>query len=105
VPAGTRLCIAFGASGRDPEAFDRAEAFDPDRPKDRNYIMQFGLGPHMCLGQYIARAQIAEGLHQIAQRMRNPRRVGENGWREWVGIWGLRGLPIAFDPAPAEVAA
>jgi cytochrome P450 len=105
VPKGTRFCVAFGASGRDPEAFDRAESFDPERAKDKNHVMLFGLGPHICLGQYLARAQIAEGLHQIAQRMRNPRRAGENGWRDWVGIWGLRGLPIEFDPAPASAGA
>jgi cytochrome P450 len=53
----------------------------------------------MCLGQHIARAQIEEGLHLIAQRLRNPRRAGPSGWRPFFGTWGMRGLPIEFDPA------
>ena len=61
----------------------------------------FGMGEHICLGQFIARAQIQEGLHLIAQRIRNPRRVGPSAWRPFYGVWGLRGLPIEFDPAPA----
>jgi cytochrome P450 len=98
VPKDTRLCLAFGASGQDPGAFDAADVYDPERPRGANAMMQFGLGPHMCLGQHIARAQIAEGLHQVAQRITKPRRAGPNGWREWVGIWGIRGLPLEFTP-------
>jgi cytochrome P450 len=64
--------------------------------------MAFGMGVHICLGQFIARAQIEEGLHLIAQRIRNPRRVGTSAWRPFFGVWGLKGLPIEFDPAPAR---
>ena len=51
--------------------------------------------------QHIARAQLQEGLHQIAQRMRSPRLAGKFGWRPYPGTWGLKGLPIEFAPAPA----
>jgi hypothetical protein len=27
--------------------------------------------------------------------------MGESSWRPFYGVWGLKGLPIAFDPAPA----
>jgi cytochrome P450 len=101
IPRDTRFCLAFGASGQDPRAFEAADVYDPERPKGAHAIMQFGLGAHMCLGQHIARAQIAEGLHLVAQRITKPTRAGANGWREWVGIWGIRGLPIEFTPAPA----
>ena len=33
--------------------------------------------------------------------IRNPRRTGPSGWRPFFGVWGLIGLPIEFDPAPA----
>jgi len=59
----------------------------------------FGLGKHMCLGQYMARAQLQEGLHLVAQRMQDPHMAGEMGWRPFPGAWGIKGLPIEFTPA------
>lgn len=95
-PKDTLLFMPWSASGRDPGSFNNPDVFDPERERDTP-IIPFGLGPHMCLGQYIARAQIEEGLHIVAQHIKNPKRAGENGWREFVGVWGLRGFPIAFD--------
>jgi cytochrome P450 len=82
----------------DPRYAEDAERFAPERQQQNPHI-GFGLGAHICLGQYIARAQIHEGLHLIAQRLRNPRTPGPQGYRPFPGTWGLRGLPITFDPA------
>jgi len=101
IPAGTMLFFPVSIAGRDQQAFDRADEFDPERADLRKHLT-FGLGIHICVGQFIARAQIQEGLHQIAQRIANPRRVGPSAWRPFFGVWGLRGLPIEFDPAPAR---
>jgi cytochrome P450 len=101
IPKGTLLFFPVAISGRDDAAFGHPDEFDPDRPDAKKHLA-FGMGAHICLGQFIARAQIQEGLHQIAQRMKNPRRTGEHGWRPFFGVWGLKGLPIAFDPAPAR---
>jgi cytochrome P450 len=86
----------------DPRYADDADSFDPEREQKRPHI-GFGLGAHMCLGQYIARAQIHEGLHQIAGRLLNPRTSGPLGWRPFPGAWGARGLPIEFDLAGDRV--
>jgi cytochrome P450 len=59
----------------------------------------------MCLGQFIARAQLQEALHQLPQRLRHPRLAGEIHWRPYPGSWGLKGLPIEFEPAEAPVEA
>jgi cytochrome P450 len=100
-PVGTFLIFGTSIVGRDPSAFQDADKFDPDLPRD-NRNLAFGRGVHMCLGQHLARAQIAEGIHLIAQRITNPRRTGEVAWRQFLGIGGLETLPIEFDPAPAR---
>ncbi|TGD74856.1 cytochrome P450 [Mangrovimicrobium sediminis] len=100
LPAGTLLWFTNPVIGRDPDAFPDPERFDPWR-KDPNRHSAFGLGAHICLGQFIARAQIQEGFHLLAQRVRNPRQTGPVGYRPFMGAGGLKGLPIAFDPAPA----
>jgi len=100
LPKDTMLWFTLNISGRDPATFADADIFDPDRPIDpaKRHIA-FSLGKHMCLGQYIARAQLQEALHLIPQRIRNPRLDGPVGWRPYPGAWGLKGLPIAFTPA------
>lgn len=100
--AGTVILMPWSVLGRDRTAVADPDVFDPDRPEGSAH-MAFGAGPHICLGQFIAKAQIEEGLHHLAQRIRNPRIAGPYQWRPFPGVWGLRGLPIAFDPAPAAL--
>lgn len=83
---------------QDERLIAEADRFDPEREQSLPHI-GFGLGAHICLGQYIARAQIHEGLHLIASRLRNPKSAGPAGWRPFPGAWGIRGLPVAFDIA------
>ncbi len=97
-PAETLVMFPWGMSGRDPTAVEDPHKFDPERQRT-NAHFAFGLGSRICLGQFIARVQIEEGLHLIAQRIRNPRLVGPMGWRPFPGVWGIAGLPIEFDAA------
>lgn len=99
LPKDTMLFFPLSISGRDPGTFEDPERFDPERPiaAETRHI-SFGLGKHMCLGQYIARAQLQEGLHLIAQRIREPKSPGPQGWRPFFGVWGIKGLPIEWTP-------
>jgi len=99
LPRDTMLFFPVSVSGRDPDAFSDADRLDPERPAERNHHIAFGRGAHVCLGQHIAQVQLQEGLHRIAQRIREPRLAGEIAWRPFPGIWGLRRLPITFTPA------
>ncbi len=98
IPKDTMLFFPVSVAGRDPHVAADADHFDPSREQKNRHIA-FGRGQHMCLGQHIARAQIEEGLHQMAQRILKPRRTGPSGWRPFFGVWGMKGLPIEFDPA------
>jgi len=97
LPAGTSLWFPWSVIARDAEAVDDPDRFDPDR-KQANPHLGFALGAHICLGQFIARATLEEGLHQIAQRIGAPRSPGPRAWRPFPGVWGIAGLPISFEP-------
>lgn len=101
LPKETMLFFPLSVVGRDPTVYEDPHAFNPERSLQQRPQMAFGLGKHMCLGQFIARAQLQEGLHLIARRMRNPHRMGESARRPFYGIWGLKGLPIEFTPGAA----
>ena len=94
--AGAIVWFPLSVALHDPRYAEDPDRFDPDRPRGLPHI-GFGLGPHICLGQYIARFQIHEGMHQIAKRIRNPRSNGPTGWRTFPGAWGVESLPVEFD--------
>lgn len=96
IPAGTMLIFPISISGRDPDVFANPMTFDPDRP-EKSPSQAFGRGMHICLGQFLALANVEEGVHVIAQRIVNPRLAGEVAWRPFPGVWGIKSLPIAFD--------
>ncbi|GIX30178.1 MAG: cytochrome P450 [Porticoccaceae bacterium] len=97
-PEGALLLFPVSVTGRDPAVCPRPDEFDPDRQLDPEaHHLAFGRGAHICLGQFIARNQIEVGLYLIARRLANPRRTGPSEWRPFMGVWGLRGLPIAFE--------
>jgi cytochrome P450 len=103
MPTGTMLFFALPVAARDPRVVPDPDTFDPERAQDTRH-MAFGRGAHLCLGLHIARAQVEEGLHLIAQRLTKPRSPGPAGWRPFLGASGIKGLPIAFTPAPARSA-
>lgn len=60
VPAGSALLAVTNSANRDESRFPRADRFDLDRENKRH--IGFGLGPHQCLGQPLARMEIRIGL-------------------------------------------
>jgi len=95
---GEPVVCAPPLAGIDPAMFPDPLTFDPERANAGRHV-GFGRGAHICLGQFIAKAQLQEGLHLIARRLKNPRIVGEVAWRPFIGAWGVASLPIAFDAA------
>lgn len=95
---GATVVLAPPLAGRDPSVFPDPRKFDPARENAGRHVA-FGRGAHICLGQFIARNQLQEGLRLIARRLKNPRVNGDIEWRPFLGAWGLKHLPITFEPA------
>lgn len=90
------IVIPLAVAGQDETAFANPRGFQPLRADGARHLA-FGRGMHMCLGQFLARANLEEGLHLMAQRLRRPRLAGEVTWRPFPGVWGVTSLPIQFD--------
>ncbi|RYE69294.1 MAG: cytochrome P450 [Rhizobiaceae bacterium] len=97
-PRDTMLILMVSMAGRDPSYFTDPQVFDPERANANQHVA-FGRGEHFCIGMHLARTQIEEGLHLVTQRLHNPRLAGEVTWRPYLGVWGLKTLPIEFDQA------
>jgi cytochrome P450 len=98
IPKGTMLIFPLSLSGRDPAIFGEPNRFNPERA-EKNLSEAFGRGMHLCLGMFLAIANVEEGFKLIPQRITNPRLVGEVQWKLFPGVWGITRLPIAFDHA------
>ena len=98
---GTMLILMVSMAGRDPAYFADPMTFDPDRANAGQHVA-FGRGQHYCIGMYLARAQIEEGLQLVAQRLPHLRLAGTPTWRSYLGISGLQTLPVMLDPAPVR---
>lgn len=101
IPKGTHLIFLNNLATRDPVAVADPLTYDPERDQSNRHLA-FGRGDHQCLGMHLARLQIEEGLHMIAQRLKNPQLAGEITWRRFPGVWGIESLPIRFEPALAR---
>lgn len=70
IPAGSFLDIAAGAANRDPEKFENPDQFNIlRRSPHRNFA--FAFGPHICIGQHLARVEMTRALHAVLDRLPN----------------------------------
>lgn len=71
LPKGAQLHVCIGAANRDPARWDNPDRYDLHRPVQRS--VAFGAGVHSCLGQHVARAEIAAALGALLDRFPNIR--------------------------------
>jgi cytochrome P450 len=67
VRKGDKVCLIFGAAGRDPSAFERPDEVDLDRSHCRH--LAFGAGVHRCIGSNLARLQVRIAIQQLVTRL------------------------------------
>jgi cytochrome P450 len=68
LPAGARVIMSYGAANRDPRKWDDPARFDVQRRAMGH--LGFGHGVHQCIGNNLARMEIAALLTALAKRVR-----------------------------------
>lgn len=66
IPRGGRIVVSYGASGRDPAAFEEPEEYRLDRGSFQH--LGFGHGVHFCLGATLARLEGRIVLNELLDR-------------------------------------
>ena len=94
IAEGDKVVMYFGAANRDPDHFDRPDELDLSRSPNEH--IAFGGGPHVCLGQHLARLEIDAVLSEVLSRMDAIEVVGEPEWLPSTFISGPRSLRIRF---------
>jgi cytochrome P450 len=75
VKAGDRIALLYPSANRDEDVFSDPFTFDITRGP--NPQIAFGFGPHVCVGQSLARLELQILFEQLSQRFTNLRVLSE----------------------------
>jgi cytochrome P450 len=95
-PVGTVLMVSAWHANRDIEGEGDADRFDIAAERGRAKPLTFGAGIHYCVGANIARAELEEALHFLAERFERIELDGEPGYGTITGIYGMDSLPVVL---------
>ena len=95
---GQKLLLLYPAANRDEQVFESPESFDITRsPNDH---VAFGFGSHFCLGNRLARLELAVMFDRLLDRLPDLARAGEGepARREANFVSGYESMPVTFTP-------
>ncbi len=94
---GDRLMCLFVSGNRDEDAFPEPERFDVTRRP--NAQLSFSFGPHVCLGQHIAKIEMRALFDELIPRLGSVELAGEPRLKVSNFVSGFKTLPIRFTKA------
>lgn len=99
IPKGAALQLRYDAGNRDPAKFDVPESFDIRRKNAHQHVAFGGFGVHRCLGQMLARKELAIGFNTLLARLKNLRVLEGSDTDYWPGLMhrGITSVRLGFD--------
>jgi cytochrome P450 len=97
IPKGAMVQCIVASANRDEDVFENSEVFDIDRKVKPSF--GFGFGPHMCIGQFIAKTELQVALNAILDLFPNIRLDPEQPRPEITGaqLRGPHSVPVIWD--------
>jgi cytochrome P450 len=89
-------CVVASAN-RDEEVFDNSDTFDIDRRPKPSFT--FGFGPHMCIGQYLAKMELSIAINAVLDLFPNVRLDSDRPAPVIAGsmLRGASSVPVIWD--------
>ena len=92
--AGDWIAMAWASGNRDENLFPDPDVFRIDRKP--NKLISFGNGPHVCIGQHLARLEMRLLFEEIARRLDGAELAGEPKCMASLMVSGLKNLPVRY---------
>lgn len=91
---GDLLYLSYISGNRDEDVFKDPFTFDPARSPNRH--VGFGYGPHICLGQHLARLEMKLLWEELIPRLASVSMAGEGRMTESEFVTGPKSVPIRY---------
>jgi cytochrome P450 len=91
---GDWIAMAWASGSRDEAVIDNPHEFRVDRRA--NKLISYGFGPHVCLGQHLARLEMRLLFDELFKAVDSIELAGEPTMMQSVMVTGLKTLPIRF---------
>ncbi|SFJ31588.1 cytochrome P450 [Bradyrhizobium sp. cf659] len=89
---GDWLMLCYASANRDEAVFQDPDAFRIDRSPNRH--LAFGYGPHLCLGQYLAKLEMRILFEELVQRISSVALDGPGAMTVSWFVNGPKRLPV-----------
>ena len=94
IAKGDWLMLCYLSGNRDEEVFEAPDEFRVDR--DPNPHVGFGYGPHLCLGQHMAKMEMRILFEELLPRLESVSFAGEPTLTASNFVSGPKSLPVRF---------
>ena len=95
VRKGDWILLSYHSASRDESVYPDPDEFDIDRPRGKQ--IAFGSGPHVCLGQHLARLEMRLFWEQLIPRLKSIRLDGQPELYKSTFVIGPKTVPVAFE--------
>jgi cytochrome P450 len=92
-----RLCMMLFSGNRDEEVFESPNEFDATRRPNRH--LAFSYGPHVCLGQHIAKTEMRILFEELLPKLKSIEVTGELEREQSNLVSNWRTMPVRFTKA------
>jgi cytochrome P450 len=94
IKAGDVFLLSYPSANRDEAVFTDPFSFQIDRRPNRH--LAFGTGPHLCLGQHLAKMELMSFLREFLNRVDHIELAGEARFTEATFVSGVKELPVRY---------
>ncbi|PWR22003.1 cytochrome P450 [Zavarzinia compransoris] len=95
IAAGDWLMLCYASGNRDETVFEDPDQFKVDRKPNRH--VAFGYGPHLCLGQHLAKMEMRILFEELLPRVKAVAFDGEPTMSQSWFVNGPKTLPLHID--------
>lgn len=95
ISKGDRFMLLYQSANRDTDIFENPDVFEVERRPNKH--IAFGYGPHMCIGQHLAKLELRIMWEELLPRIRSVQVTGERKVVQTNFVGGLRKLPVRLE--------